>query len=214
MEHNQEDSMGQSSVERFMEDLASERPTPGGGAACGVAGAMGAALVSMVCRVTRNKLKGEDPPEQMEQALRQADELCGLMLRGADDDRVAFRGLIDSYKLPKGSAEEVELRKTKIAAATSEATEVPLRCAEQARRIMELARNVADTGTPSVISDAGAASLAAYSALRMAALNVRINTKHSKNDAFREEAEKRISSYLDGAAELLEETYAVVSERM
>ena len=214
MGHNQEDSMAKSAVERFMEDLASERPTPGGGAACGVAGAMGAALVSMVCRVTSNKAKDGKPPEQMEQALRQADELRGLMLRGADDDRVAFRGLIDAYKLPKGSPEEVESRKASIAAATGEATEVPLRCAEQARKIMELARGVADAGTPSVISDAGAASLAAYSALRMAALNVRINTKHSKNDAFREDAEKRINACLDGAEELLEETCAIVSERM
>ena len=45
----------QSSVEQFLDDLASGHPTPGGGSAAAIMGAMGAAMVSMVCNLTIGK---------------------------------------------------------------------------------------------------------------------------------------------------------------
>lgn len=44
-----------SSIQTFLDDLASERPTPGGGGAAAVSGAIGAALVSMVANLTIGK---------------------------------------------------------------------------------------------------------------------------------------------------------------
>ncbi|MGV0005666.1 MAG: cyclodeaminase/cyclohydrolase family protein [Candidatus Porifericomitaceae bacterium WSBS_2022_MAG_OTU9] len=203
----------QKSVGEFMEELASAMPAPGGGAAGGVNGAIGAALVGMVCRITMKKDNGSSQ-EGMAAVLEQADRLRGEILRSAHDDYLAFCQVIDAYKLPRGSAAEIESRTAKIAAATKTATAVPLRCAKHARAVMELAHSIAATGTPSVISDAAAAALSAYSALGIAALNVKINTKHSKDFDFRDKAEQELSQYLDGALELLEQTNNIVCERM
>lgn len=203
----------QQAIGEFMEDLASSKPAPGGGAAGGVNGAIGAALVGMVCRITMKK-DSQGSQQTMAAALAQADLLRGEILRSAHDDYLAFRKVIDAYKLPKGNAAEIETRNARIADATKAATAVPLLCAKHARAVMELAGSIAGTGTPSVISDAAAAAFSAYSALGIAALNVKINTKHSKDLEFRNQAEQELSQYLDGALELLEQINETVCERM
>lgn len=42
-------------IRQFLDELASKSATPGGGSAAAIMGAMGAALVSMVCNLTIGK---------------------------------------------------------------------------------------------------------------------------------------------------------------
>ena len=63
----------QASVAKFLDDLASGAPTPGGGSAAAIMGAMGAALISMVCNVSIGK-KGLEAVEPEMKTLRAQSE--------------------------------------------------------------------------------------------------------------------------------------------
>ncbi len=59
----------------FLDALAAATPTPGGGSAAAQAGAMGAALVAMVARLTIGKKKYAEVEAQMNEILNQAERL-------------------------------------------------------------------------------------------------------------------------------------------
>src|SRR5258708_9243399 len=90
----------QSSVEKFLDDLASGHPTPGGGSAAAIMGAMGAALVSMVCNVTIGK-KGYEAVEAEMKAVREEPERVRRRLTAmVAEDIAAFDSILAAYKLP------------------------------------------------------------------------------------------------------------------
>src|SRR4029077_19060452 len=97
-------------VDDFLEQLAGSAPTPGGGSAAAIMGAMGAALVSMVCNVTTGK-KGYDAVAAELNAVRdEAEQLRARLTAMIADDIAAFDGLMAAYRLPKASDEEKSRR--------------------------------------------------------------------------------------------------------
>jgi methenyltetrahydrofolate cyclohydrolase len=97
-------------LEAFLNDLASGAPTPGGGSAAAVIGAMGAALLSMVCNVTIGK-KGQEAVEADMKAVRdESERLRARLTAMVADDIAAFDGLMAAYRLPKASEEEKSRR--------------------------------------------------------------------------------------------------------
>src|SRR5271154_33925 len=96
----------QASVETFLDELASGRPTPGGGSAAAIMGAMGAALVSMVCNVTIGKKGYEAAEAEIRAVLAQSEVLRLRLAAMVAQDVAAFDGLMAAYKLPKLSDEE------------------------------------------------------------------------------------------------------------
>src|ERR1700730_16543619 len=96
----------QSSVEKFLDDLASGQPTPGGGSAAAIMGAMGAALVSMVCNVTIGK-KGYEGVESEMKAVREESESVRRRLTAmVAEDIAAFDSIMAAYQLPKASEDD------------------------------------------------------------------------------------------------------------
>jgi formiminotetrahydrofolate cyclodeaminase len=165
----------ESSVDDFLLQLASSAPTPGGGSAAAVMGAMGAALVSMTCNVSIGK-KGYEAVEADLLAVRNSSEIWRLRLAAmVAEDVAAFDGLMAAYKLPKATDDDKARRSAAIQESLVRATEVPLDCARACAAVIALARRAAEHGYKGVISDAGVGVLAAHGALRSAALNVYIN---------------------------------------
>src|SRR5277367_2594824 len=100
----------QKSVETFLDDLAGANPTPGGGSAAAIMGAMGAALISMVCNVTIGK-KGFEAVDAQLSLVREQSEMLRLRLTEmVAEDVAAFSGLMSAYKLPKASDQEKTTR--------------------------------------------------------------------------------------------------------
>src|ERR1700716_1760543 len=91
----------QSSVEQFLDDLASSAPTPGGGSAAAIMGAMGAALISMVCNVTLGKKGHEAVQAEMKMVRDESEKLRAALTSMVADDIAAFDGLMSAYRLPK-----------------------------------------------------------------------------------------------------------------
>ncbi len=164
------------SIEAFLDELASSAPTPGGGSVAAIMGAMGAALVAMVCNLTVGKKNHEAVSGAMTQALAEAEALRARLLELVEADVAAFGQVMAAYGLPKASDEQQQVRSAAIQVALKGATDVPLECARACSEVIRVCRAVAEQGNRNVISDAGVAVAAAQAALRSAALNVYVNT--------------------------------------
>ncbi len=159
----------------FLDALASAEPTPGGGSAGAHTGAVAAALVAMVCRLTVSKKKYEAVKERMWVVLEQAETLRSQLSQAVDKDAAAFTSVMSAFKLPKDTPEQEEVRKLAIQAATLIAAQAPLEAARQALAVMELAVEAAEIGNLNAISDAASAATLAKASLTCSAYNVRIN---------------------------------------
>src|SRR5206468_7943207 len=85
----------------WLEALASDAPTPGGGAFAGLSAAAGAALIAMVGNLTAGKEKFADVDARMRELIAHADAAREEFLRLADKDATAFDGVMAAFKMPK-----------------------------------------------------------------------------------------------------------------
>jgi methenyltetrahydrofolate cyclohydrolase len=204
----------QSSIDEFLLRLASADPTPGGGSAAAIMGAMGAALVSMVCSVSCSK-KGCAAFEPELRELHMQSEILRLRLTAmVAEDVAAFDGLMATYKLPKEPEHEKSRRSAAIQASLRRATEVPLDCARVCTEVIVLAHRAGERGYRGVISDAGVGALAAYAAARSAALNVYINVPALKDRDFAAASLAELEKLLAHCAVESDAAYAVVRGRL
>ena len=202
------------SVHRFLDELASSAPTPGGGSAAAVMGAMGAALLSMVCRLTVGKKDYESVEASMREALARSESLREQLTAMVAADVQVFEALMAAYKLPRSTDQERLARGQAIQEALKQATDVPLECAAACAEVLDLSRQVALQGHRSVISDAGVAALVAHAALRSAALNVFINVPSIQDAEFVRSRGARLDALLARCSEASEQVYQTVLKRL
>ncbi len=203
-----------SAIEPFLDALASQSATPGGGSAAAIIGAMGAALVSMVCNLTIGKKKYADVEDEMTNVLNEAERLRRTLTDMIQDDVQAFDAVMGAYRMAKETDAEKAARSEAIQVALKQATVVPLACCKVAREVIDLAGVAAEKGNLNVISDAGVGVLAAYAALRSAALNVYINAKMIADKGFAEASLKELEGLLAGAEDATEKAYRVVKGKL
>ncbi len=161
----------------FLDDLASERPTPGGGGAAAFTAAEAAALVAMVARTTTSKKKYAGVEEQMLELIEQADRLRKELTAAVAEDAAAFETYLDALRLPKGTPEQQETRKQAIHQAALAAVKAPLSVAKKSAHVAALAVEAARMGNLNAIADAAAAVALAKAALTTASLNIRANLR-------------------------------------
>ncbi|MGH6802333.1 MAG: methenyltetrahydrofolate cyclohydrolase [Methyloceanibacter sp.] len=201
-------------IEEFLDALASQAATPGGGGAAAIIGAMGAALVSMVCNLTIGKKKYADVEADMKDVLGKAEALRQRLTAMIEDDAKAFDAVMGAYDMAKETEADKAARDQAIQAALKLATDVPLACARAAREVIDLAAIAADKGNLNVISDAGVGVLAAYAALRSAALNVFTNARMITDKTFAEAKLKELNGLLAGAEGATEKAYGTVKGKV
>ncbi len=202
------------SVEIFLAELASRQATPGGGSAAAVMGAQGAALVSMVCNLTIGKPKYAEVDAEMRALLAEADALRETLVGMIKADVDVFDKLMACYALPKAGDDEKAFRTAQIQLVLREATDVPLACAKACARAVALSRVAAEKGSLAVISDAGVAVMAAYSGLKSAALNVRINAASLKDREFAEARLAELERLMNGVDGEVEAIYQLVKQKL
>ncbi len=204
----------QTSIDDFLGRLAGKDPTPGGGSAAAIMGAMGAGLVSMVCNVTFGKKGYESAEAELREVCAQSEALRQRLTGMVAEDVAAFGELMAAYKLPKETDEDKQRRSQAIQASLKRATEVPLACARDCAEVIRLSRRAGEHGYLGVISDAGVAVSAAYAAARSAALNVYINAPPLKDRAFVERALAELDEIMTSCAAENEAVYALVREKL
>jgi len=201
-------------LSRFLDELASASPAPGGGSAAALAGAVGSALSSMVCNLTIGKKKYEPVEAEMKQALRKSEELRGLFTGMIDRDADAFNKVMEAFALPKESEDQKALRAAAIQEATKEAALVPLELMKHVIDAFALARSVAEKGNASSVSDAGVSALMLHAACESAALNVRINLAGIRDSEFVGWKEEEVSTLRRTSESKVREVMEIVDRRI
>lgn len=201
-------------VTAFLDELASSAPAPGGGSAAALSGALGAALVSMVCNLTLGKKKYADVQEDIEALLEKSEALRKELTDLLEEDVKAYTAYSQAAKMPRQTEEQKAERSKAMQAALKGATDVPLRIAEAAVKVMDLCMPAAEKGNVWAVSDAGVAVLLAEAALRSAALNVLINLGSLKDEEFVAERRAKLDSLLEGKGVMRDEIYDLVVEKL
>ena len=170
--------------EKFLEELASKQPTPGGGAASALCGATAAALTAMLGNLTAGKAGSEDNDKMALEIIIAADKLRLELAQLADDDAAVFNKFMEAYKMPKATDTEKAMRTAAIGQAAIAAAEVPMQIANKSLEVLKLARKLIVFGNPNAISDGTVSALMARAALRSALYNVKINLGLIKDDEY------------------------------
>ncbi len=199
---------------QFLDELASSSPAPGGGAAAALSGAMSAALIAMVCRLTIGRKNYEDVSPQLESILSRAEDKRRTLMELVEADAAAYDRVIAAYKLPKESDADKGARNAAIQHALQEAAEVPFQIAGACADLLDMLLPVAARGNKNAASDAGSAALFADAGLRAALLNVEINLGLIKDEDYVREMRVRIEPFMRGRAEQKESILQVVESRL
>lgn len=165
------------SVKDFVDVLASDEPTPGGGGASALVAAIGTALGNMVGSLTEGKLQYYEVEDEIEDMIEKADQLEQDFLELMDEDEEAFLPLMEAYKLPHNTEVEKAKRAAVLIAAKSQACQPPLKIMRKCCEAIDLCGRFAEIGNKNAVSDAGVGVLFCKAALQGASLNVYINTK-------------------------------------
>lgn len=168
-------------LDGWIETLAGASPTPGGGSAAALAGALAAALVAMVGRLTTGRKTYAAVSDEFARIIDDAEQLRGQLRQLVDRDAAAYDGVMAAYRLPKGTDDEKRHRQEAIDRALLDAAVVPLKTARAAVKLIGLARRAAEAGNKNAVADAGVAALLAEAALRGAVYNVEINVNALSN---------------------------------
>jgi len=183
-------------LHRYLDDLASAQPTPGGGSTAALSGAMGAALASMVCRITIGKETYAGVRQEIEELLRRTEYLRSRFQQLIQEDIEAYGHLSASYKLPRETSEERKYRTDMMQKQLVEAALVPLEVVECAAELIQLCQRIAEIGGITVLSDIETGAILASCAGKGAAFMVRINVRSIKNDTLVVEFEDRLNTAL------------------
>lgn len=176
----------------FLEETASNSPVPGGGSIAAVSAAFSAALTQMVANLTVGKKGYEDVQEEAESVAKEAARMKSLFVEYIDKDSDAFNEVMNAFKLPKDTDENIEQRKKAIQDATKLAALVPLDVAREAYKIMELAQVAVEKGNKNAVTDAAVATMMARTAVLSALYNVKINLGSIKDSEFVEKVAKEV----------------------
>ena len=198
----EEDSVG-----RYLADLASAAPAPGGGSAAALAAAFGAALVAMTCRVTAKHAGAAPEGRRLGELAEEADGLRRRLTALANDDARVYSDVIAARRLP------VPEREPAVQHALERATEVPERLAAESRTVLALCDRIAPCARASTLSDLGVAAILAHGALRAGALTARTNLAGITDGDFTGETTRRLDALLAEGMRLAERIETALTAR-
>ncbi len=196
------------SLNNYLNKLASKSPTPGGGSAAALLGALAAGLVSMVANFTLGKPEYKTEEKSVGRILERAEKLRERLSRLTDEDCLAYRKISDTYHLPKGEERNKVMQK-----ALCQASRVPFEVANLSSKLLKLNQDLVKKGNRNLISDVGVSVIFALAALETAALNVEINLAGIKNQKFVTQKRKKISCLLKEGRKIEKDVKKEVKKR-
>lgn len=161
----------------FLDRLASDEPAPGGGGASAYAGALAAALASMVGNLAVGKPLYADAQEGILASLDRLSKLRTQLLDLVRADAEAYLPLNRAYRMPRATQEQADARQAAIQEALGPACDIPLEIMDACSAIIDEADYLAHHGSRLAVSDAGAAAVLARGALVSAAMNIFLNVE-------------------------------------
>lgn len=191
--------MNDEKILSFIDRLASDDPTPGGGAAAGVTASMGTAAIMMAIRFSNTDKLEKTEQEQLNQAVEQLEESKTIFIDLIEKDEEGFKPLSKAFKLPKETDEEKAHRRQEIEKGLITASEAPFELIQEAKKVVDVAEDVFPLIKRGIVSDVGVGTQLVRSALNSSSLNVYINADMMKDEKTKED-------YLSTTDELVKTT--------
>lgn len=198
----------------FTDEVSRDSPAPGGGSVAALAGALGAALASMVANLTHGKEGTEEKDGELARIAEESQRIKDRLVHAVDADSQAFQGFMDALRLPQATAEEKATRTRKMQEGPKAAVDVPWATAEDSLAAMRLARAVLAIGNPNSLSDGAVGVQIAYAGVRGGLWNVLINLKDITDAAYVEGKRAACAKLLAEAKTVADEAGSIVDERM
>jgi formiminotetrahydrofolate cyclodeaminase len=192
------------SVRDLLDEFASSAPTPGGGSASALAGALGASLLLMVARMPKTRGGSGDERATLDRVAVDVARLRARLAALVDEDSAAYDAVVAAFRLPKATDEEKAARRAAVQAATRHATTTPLAVMEACAEALGMAGQIAACGNPNAASDVQVGMALLSAACRGAYENVAINLPGLSDETLRAELAGR-------ARQILSSTTAVFS---
>ena len=193
----------------FLDALASKAPTPGGGGASALAGALGAALCTMVGNYTVGKKKYADVEEDVKTLMAKAEDIRARLLAQVDADAAAFEPLSRAYAIPKDDPTRGEVMEQCL----RDAAAAPMAILRLCCQAIDLHREMLDKGSVMMLSDVGTGVVLCRGALYGAALNVKVNTKSMADRAYAEAMNNQVDELVNRYWKVAEQVYEAVMGR-
>ncbi len=193
----------------FLDALASKAPTPGGGGASALAGALGAALCTMVGNYTVGKKKYADVEEDVKALMAKAEDIRARLLAQVDADAAAFEPLSRAYAIPKDDPTRGEVMEQCL----RDAAAAPMAILRLCCQAIDLHREMLDKGSAMMLSDVGTGVVLCWGALYGAALNVKVNTKSMADRAYAEAMNNQVDELVNRYWKVAEQVYEAVMGR-
>lgn len=180
----------------FVKELASRAPVPGGGGAAAMGGAMGVALSNMVGNLTVGKKKYADVEHEVMELITKGETLICELESLVDKDAEVFEPLSQAYRLPKTTPEQAKIKEAAIETCSKVACSVPMEIMRKSCEGIKIHHRMGQIGSTLATSDIGCGVVFLKAALVAASLNVQINLRQIKDQAF-------VKATMDEMADLL-----------
>ena len=202
--------LAEMTVTQFADVLASEAPAPGGGSTAALAGALGAALTAMVCRLTEGRKKYEEFEAHVLEVKEKATALQAKFIDVMDRDTEAFMVISNAYGMPKATDEEKAARSAAIQAGLVKSTETPMEMMELSAETIALTESLLGKFNTASASDLGVGALTLRTAVQGAWLNVLINIGSLKDKELAENYRAKGQALVDQVVAAADRIYETV----
>lgn len=192
------------STTQLLDAFASSAPTPGGGSAAALAGAIGASLLAMVAALPKTKTGDAAERTALDAAAAALGGLRKSLADLVDEDTRAYDLVTAAYRGPKSTDEEKAARTTAIQAALRAATDAPMQTMRACEAAIREAAVVAQSGNSNASSDVWVALELLNAGLRGAQKNVAINLGSLSDEAYRDDVENEAKTLLEAGTEQAE----------
>jgi glutamate formiminotransferase/formiminotetrahydrofolate cyclodeaminase len=211
---NLEQALVEMKVTDFVDEVSRESPAPGGGSIAALAGALGAALASMVSNLTANKRGSEKVDDILNDAADKLQDIKNALVKAVDEDTNAFNAYMDARRLPNKTDEEKKIREDAMQAGLKQAVMVPLGTAQRSYEAIEIAEVVAKNGNPASITDVGVGAQSAYTGVLGGIYNVLINLKDITDKKFNDDMRKTCADLKAKAQKKLDDVLEFVESKL
>ena len=193
----------------FLDALASKAPTPGGGGASALVGALGAALCTMVGNYTVGKQKYAGVEEDVKALMAKAEDLRARLLALVDADAAAFEPLSKVYAIPKDDPNRAQVMEQCL----RDAAAAPMEILRLSCEVIDLHSEMLEKGSVMMLSDVGTGVVLCQSAMQGAALNVKVNTKSMADRTYAQTMNDEVDGLVERYWKIAERIYESVLGR-
>lgn len=162
-------------LSKFLSDLASKTPTPGGGSSSALGGAIGTALGSMAAVYTSGNEKFKDVERQALQINEALELLRHNFVILVSKDIEAYGAYVAARALPKNTEDEKAVRKAALAEANENATDIPEKIMLTCIESLGLMEQLSGIVNPNLAGDVAAGAYFLEAAARGAGIQVLSN---------------------------------------